>query len=305
VSNASLLQPRVLIPFTVATLIWGTTWIVIRDQLGAVPPTWSVTYRFGVAAIAMFGYALFIRAPLTLGRGGQIFAALLGFVQFVLNFNFVYRAEQYITSGLVAVLFALLIIPNAVFGRIFLNTAISKRFLAGSVIAMIGVAMLILQEIRADASSADATILGAMLTIAGVLSASVANVMQGASRARAMPMASMLAWGMVWGTAINALFGWMIVGPPVMIWEPRYIAGILYLGVFASAIAFTCYFSVIRSIGPAKAAYSSVMTPILAMIISTFVEDYRWSALAAIGGIAAMAGLLVALSAPKPVTKSG
>ena len=55
-----MLRPRVLIPFIVATIIWGTTWIVIRDQLGPVPPTWSVTYRFAAGSVAMF---VMVRAP--------------------------------------------------------------------------------------------------------------------------------------------------------------------------------------------------------------------------------------------------
>lgn len=300
-----MLKARVLIPFAVATIIWGTTWIVIRDQLGTVPPTWSVAYRFAAGAIAMFIYAIATQSPLNIGREGQVFAALVGLAQFVMNFNFVYRAEGYITSGLVAVLFALLIVPNAVFGRIFLKQPLSGRFLVGSMITVLGVGMLIAQELRADAASATATMLGTVFTLAGVISASAASIMQGTQRGRSLPMASTLAWGMVWGTAINALYGFATVGPPVMLWTPTYIGGVIYLGVVASAVAFTCYFSVIRSIGPARAAYSSVLIPIIAMVISTFFEDYRWSWLAATGGLVAVAGLLIALSARRPTAKSG
>ncbi len=300
-----MLRPRVLIPFTIATIIWGTTWIVIRDQLGTVPPTWSVAYRFTAGAAVMFLYALATRSPLNIGRQGQMFAALFGLAQFAMNFNFVYRAEGYITSGLVAVLFALLIVPNAVLGRIFLKQPLSGRFLIGSVVAVTGVGMLIAQELRVDAAGTTATILGTILTLAGVLSASAANIMQGTDRGRALPMASTLAWGMVWGTAMNGTYALVTVGPPVMLWTPSYIGGVLFLGVFASAIAFTCYFNVIRAVGPARAAYSSVLTPILAMIISTVVEDYRWSWLAAAGGVVALAGLLIALSARRPDPKSG
>jgi drug/metabolite transporter (DMT)-like permease len=300
-----MLRARVLIPFTIATIIWGTTWIVIRDQLGTVPPTWSVAYRFAAGAVAMFIYAIATRSPLNIGREGQIFAALFGFAQFALNFNFVYRAESYITSGLVAVLFALLIVPNAVLGRIFLKQPLSGRFLIGSAVAVAGVGMLIAQELRADAAGTTATILGTVFTLAGVLSASTANIMQGTERGRSLPMASTLAWGMLWGTAINAAVGFATVGPPVILWTPTYIGGVIYLGVFASAIAFTCYFSVIRAVGPARAAYSGILTPIIAMVISTFVEDYRWSWLAAAGGVVAVVGLLIALSARRPAVKSG
>lgn len=300
-----MLRARVLIPFTIATIIWGTTWIVIRDQLGIVPPTWSVAYRFAAGAVAMFAYAALTRSPFRIGRQGQIFAAIFGFAQFVLNFNFVYRAEEHITSGLVAVLFAMLLVPNALLGRLFLKQPLSSQFLAGSGVAVIGVGMLIAQEIRADTASASATMLGVVLTLLGVLSASAANIMQGTARGKALPMASTLAWGMLWGTGMNAMLALVLNGAPVFEWSASYVGGVVYLGVFASAIAFTCYFSVIRDVGPARAAYSSVLTPILAMIISTVVEDYRWSWLAAAGGVVALAGLLLALSARRPVAKSG
>ena len=300
-----MLRPRVLIPFIVATIIWGTTWIVIRDQLGPVPPTWSIVYRFAAGAVAMFIYAALTKSPFRIGRQGHVFAVIFGFAQFVLNFNFVYRAEAFITSGLVAVLFAMLLVPNALLGRVFLKQPLSGRFLLGSLVAVIGVGMLIAQEIRADTASASATLVGVVFTLLGVLSASVANIMQGTVRGKALPMASTLAWGMLWGTGMNALLAFALTGAPVMEWTPAYIGGVIYLGVFASAVAFTCYFSVIRDVGPARAAYSSVLTPILAMIISTVVEDYRWSWLAGAGGVVALAGLLIALSARRPAAKSG
>ena len=304
-SGQSILTPRVLVPFIVATVIWGSTWFVIRDQLGVVPPTWSVAYRFLIGGAAMFIWAVMTRAPLKIGRQGHIFAALFGFAQFVLNFNFIYRAEAHIASGLVAVVFALLIVPNAILGRIFLKSPLSGRFLVGSGVALVGVALLIVQEVRGDGASIDATLLGTTLTLLGLVSASVANIMQGTERARALPMASVLAWGMLWGGLMNVGLALATVGGPVFEPRPAYWLGVVYLGVFASAIAFTCYFGVIRAIGPARAAYSGVLTPILAMLISTVFEDYRWTALAAAGGVVAMVGLLIALSARKPATKSG
>lgn len=290
-----MLQPRVLVPFLVVTTIWGTTWIVIRDQLGDVPPSWSVTYRFLVAGLAMFLFAALRRDRITIGRAGQIFALLFGIAQFVLNFNFVYRAEEHVTSGLVAVLFALLIVPNALFGWIFLGQRISRGFLAGSVIALAGVSLLFVQEFRtADTGGADVA-LGIGLTLLGVLSASAANVMQAAPIARALPMSSLLAWGMAWGTLINAGFAFVTSGPPVIDMRAGYLGGVVYLGLLASAVAFFLYFGVIRLVGPAKAAYSSVLTPVIAMGISTAIEGYRWSTLALAGGLLAMAGLVVAL----------
>jgi drug/metabolite transporter (DMT)-like permease len=194
-----MLSLRVQIPFWICTLIWGTTWIIIRGQLGAVPPSWSVTYRFLVAGIVMFAYAGLSREGLRLGRGGQVFAMAFGIAQFVFNFNFVYRAEQHITSGLVAVIFAMLIVPNTILARAFLGTRASPRFYLGAAVAMAGIGLLFLKEYRAAASASETVLLGIGLTVAGVLSASAANILQATPRARSWPIASLIAWGMLWG----------------------------------------------------------------------------------------------------------
>lgn len=295
----AFLRPRVFIPFIIITLIWGSTWIVIRDQLGPVPGAWSVTYRYVIACAAMFAYAALKRLPLRIGRAGHLLALGFGIPQFVLNFNFVYAAEQYITSGVVAVVFALLLVPNSALSWLFLKHPLTRRFLMGSGVAMIGVALLFLNEIRTATASPGAVLIGIGLTILGVLSASVSNVLQGTQKLRARPIVTMLAWGMFYGTAANALFAFILYGPPVVEYRLGYWAGLIYLGLFASALAFTFYFNILREVGPGRAAYSSLLVPVIAMAFSTIFEDYGWSPLAVAGGLLALLGLFIALRAPK------
>src|SRR5690606_32485971 len=107
-------------------------------------------------------------------------------------------------------------------------------------------------------------------------------------------------WAMLLGAAMDGAFAWVTAGPPVFEWAATYIAGLLYLGVVASAVAFPLYFGIIRVIGPAKAAYSSVLIPVIAMLLSTVFEGYRWSLLAAAGAALAGTGLIVALKARRP-----
>ena len=290
----------VLVPFGIVTLIWGSTWIVIRDQLGVVPPSWSVAYRFVVAGVTMLAWAAWKREALRLDARGWAFAAALGLAQFCLNFNFVYRAEAHITSGLVAVVFALLLVPNAVLSRIFLGQRMGAQLIVGSVVAIAGVALLFLHEASRSEGSGEALAAGIAFTLLAVMSASTANVMQATSVARAYPMAPMLGVAMLIGAAIDGGYAYATVGPPVIELRAAYLLGMLYLGVFASAIAFTLYFGLIRVIGAAKAAYTGVITPVIAMLLSTLFEDYRWSVLAAGGAVLAMAGLVIALRARRP-----
>lgn len=299
-----MLSLKVQVPFWICTLIWGTTWLVIRGQLGVVPPSWSVTYRFLVAGLAMFAYAFLTGARIRLDGPEQRFAMIFGVAQFVLNFNFVYRAEAHIASGLVALLFALLIVPNTLLARLFLGVKATPRFYAGSAVAIAGIGLLFLNEYRRAGGEGE-VLLGIALTLCGVMSASAANVLQATPRAHRMPMASMLAWGMLWGSLLDATWAWSTVGPPVVEWTPVYLGGVLYLGLAASAIAFMAYFSVIRMVGPGPAAYSSIITPVIAMALSTAFEHYRWTVAAAAGGLLTLGGLAIALSARKPAAKSG
>ena len=290
----------VLIPFAIVTLIWGSTWLVIKDQLHSVPPSWSVTYRFAVAGAAMLVWAKMRKERLGLDARGIGFAAVLGITQFVLNYNFVYVSEQYITSGVVAVVYALLLVPNAILARLFLGQRMGTQLTIGSAIAIAGVGLLFVHEARLDGIAAGTVTLGIGIAFAGLLFASIANVMQGTRTSKAYPMATMLGWAMLIGAALDGAWSLATVGPPMFDTRPAYVIGILYLGVFGSAIAFNLYFRLIQEIGPTKAAYTGVAIPVIAMILSTLFEGYRWSWIAAAGSALALAGLVVALKARRP-----
>lgn len=288
-------DPRILGAFLLITVIWGSTWIVIKDQLGPVPATWSVTYRYVFASAAMFAFVWWKGQSLRLPRSGHLLAAAIGFPQFFLNFNFVYAAESHITSGLVATVFALLMVPNTVLAWLFFRQRVGGGFILGSAVAIAGVGLLFLQELRANAAAPGEVLLGMVLTLGGVLAASASNVMQIAHAVRRHPVPVMLCWAMLYGTLFNALFGLVTQGPPVFEARLGYWLGLIYLGLFASALAFTLYFHIIREVGPGRAAYSSVLVPIIAMAISTVAEGYRWSPLAIAGGLLAIAGMILAL----------
>lgn len=290
----------ILVPFAVVTLIWGSTWIVIRDQLAVVPPNWSVAYRFLLAGIAMAGWAVARGESFRLDRTGWAFAGAVGLLQFCLNFNFVYRAEHYVTSGLVAVVFAMLLVPNALFARVFLGQRLGRQLVIGSGVAMAGVALLFAHEARLDPRGAGASVSGIALTLLAILSASAANVLQATETAKRYPMAATLAVAMLLGAALDAALAWALTGPPVVERRLGYWLGVAWLGLAASALAFPLYYRVLRVIGPAKAAYSSVIVPVIAMALSTLFEGYRWTPLAAGGAALAGFGLAVALTARRP-----
>jgi len=291
----------VTLPFIIFTAIWGSTWIVIRGQLGEVAPQWSVTYRFAIAAVAMFLIALVKRDSLRIGRRGLIAAAFLGFTQFCVNFNTVYLAERHITSGVVATVFALLLIPSTLLGWAFLGQRPSGRFVWSSMVAVAGIALLFVHELRAHSASAVQIVAGIGYTLLGMVSASSANVMQARSEIRHLPLYSLLAWSMAAGALIDAAVAFIFAGPPTIDVRPAYWSGLLYLALAASVLTFSLYYPVVRKIGPAKAAYSSVLVPVIAMAFSTAFEGYRWTWITIAGALLALGGMVGALSRSRSV----
>ena len=292
------LTPRSIAAFIFLALVWGSTWLVIKDQISAVPAAWSVVWRFILAATAMAAFALLRRERMRLTGREMAVAIAMGFFQFSLNFQLIYKSEHYLTSGLVAVVFALMIVPNAILARLVLGAALTRRFLAGSAIALAGIALLMLHEYRIAPPNSGVTT-GVLLVTGAIFSVSVGNLLQATQTARAVPVVSLMAWGMIWGVVASGAYAVVSVGAPVLDPRPAYLAGIAYLGLVGSALTFPLYSQLIRDWGPGPAAYNGVAVPVVAMILSTLFEGYQWSLLAGGGAVLAMAGLLVALSGRK------
>ena len=290
----------IVLPFILFTLIWSSTWLVIRFQLGPVPAQWSVTYRFTIAATAMAVMATIqghsLRLDPTLARA----ALLIGVSQFCVNFNGVYLAERFITSGLVATVFGLLLIPNSLFAWAMLGHRPGGRFLLSALVAVAGIALLFLHELHDNPAIKAQIGLGIVLTGTALIGASIANVYQALERVRRYPISVLLAWSMAVGAIVDGCVALMMTGPPVFDPRPSYWLGLTYLSLVASVLAFSLYFPVVRRIGPGKAAYSSVLTPIIAMALSTAFEGYRWTLLAASGAALALGGMVLALGGRRP-----
>ena len=294
--DATRIDASIVIPFIIFTGVWGSTWIVIRDQIGTVPPQWSVAYRFAIAAVAMALVAKWKGQSLKIDRGGLFAALVLGITQFSVNFNSVYMAERFITSGVVATVFALLLIPNSLLAWAFLGQKPNARFLWAGLVAVAGVALLFIHELRSSPLTGRDIAIGLAFTLAGLLGASSANVYQAGKEARRHPLLALLAWSMAIGAVIDICVAFAVAGPPVAEARLGYWAGVLYLALFGSVLCFALYFPVVRKIGPGKAAYSSVLVPIIAMSLSTVFEAYRWSPLAVAGAVLSLGGMLLALA---------
>jgi drug/metabolite transporter (DMT)-like permease len=292
----ALLRPRVAIPFLTIALIWGSTWWVITTQIAAIPAPWAVTWRFTLATPAMFALAFATPGRVTMPARVHVLAAAVGICQFCGNYNFVYQAERHLTSGIVALMVALMIVPNALLGRALLRQPITARFALGSLIAIAGIALLLLNESRVTHVAGNVEF-GIWLALGAMLAASVSNVIQAGETGRRVPLFTLIAWSMLYGTLCDAALALWLSGPPVVPLVREFWLGTAYLALAGSVVTFPLYYMLIREIGAGRAAYHNVLVVIIAMLLSTLLENYHWSALAIGGSMLALFGLLVALRA--------
>jgi drug/metabolite transporter (DMT)-like permease len=280
--------------YAIVVLIWGTTWYAIKFQLGVVAPEISLVYRFGLAAICVFIYARLAGSPMRLSWREHFFVALQGLTLFCLNYWMTYQATQFLTSGLVAVLFTSIILMNLINARLFFGVPVEARVLLAALAGALGVALLFLPELQA-AMGDRKVIHGALLALGATYLASLGNMAAMRNTQSGMSVVSANAYGMAYGTVGLAVIA-LVRGTPVN-FDPSwpYVVSLLYLSLAGTSLAFGLYLVLLKQIGPSRAAYTSVLFPVVALAVSTLFEGYRWSVPAFIGLAVLVAGNALAL----------
>ena len=289
--------------FVIASLIWGSTFWAITLQLGEVAPAVSVAYRFALASAALFAWCLVRGDSLRLPWKVQRWSLLQGFFTFGLSYVCTYNAEQFVVSALVAVLFALMVFWNPICSRFAFGTPISWRTWAAGAVAIGGVTMLFYPSI--SSSWKDITeggsghfLLGLVLALTATIASSVGNIMVVKVREQSTNLFLTMAWSMFWGSAMVTLWALANGESFTLPAAPRYWFGLLYLSMFGSVIAFAAYFTLINRIGPQKAVYVTVVTPVISVLLSIKLEHYRPGALEWAGMTLCLASVAWALRAP-------
>jgi drug/metabolite transporter (DMT)-like permease len=278
--------------FSIATFIWGSTWLAITFQLGVVPPEASVVYRFALSALLLAAWCLATRRSLRFAPAQHAWFAAQGALLFGLNYLCVYWAEQYIASGLVAVLFSLIVFLNLIGVRVFFGTAINPRTIVGAALGITGVALLFWRELATMQSGA---LRGIAFGLGATVFASGGNLLAVRSQRRGVPLLSSIAWAMAYGALTSAIVATL----NGIVWtfdpHPAYVLSLLYLAAFGSVIAFAAYLTLLGKIGAARAGYVGVAVPVAALLLSTAFEHYEWTVPALLGAALCVAGNVLVL----------
>ncbi|MFL9876314.1 DMT family transporter [Paraburkholderia megapolitana] len=281
--------------YALTVLIWGTTWIAIKWQLGVVAPPVSIAWRFWLAAAVLFALLRVMRRPVLPPREAWRFLVAQGLALFCVNFLCFYYAEQVVPSGLVAVVFSTAPLLNSLNGRLFMGRPLQPAAIVGALLGLAGIVCLFLQQMAGHIGD-HATWLGLGIAFLGTLCFSAGNLLS--SRMQSMGLHPLVtnSWAMLIGAVVLTV-GSALAGLPFTV-EPtaRYLGALAYLAVPGSVIGFTAYLTLVGRIGPERAAYCTVLFPIVALAVSTVFEGYQWSALAVLGLVLVVAGNLVAFN---------
>ena len=287
-----------IILYIITIIVWGSTWLAIKYQLGSVDPMVSVVYRFGLATalLMFFCYVRGLRLRFSLKE--HLFMALLGILLFSVNYWLVYVAELYLTSGLVAVLFSSIVFMNIANGSFFLGTAVERKMIAGAVLGIIGIIMIFMPEIKGFDLS-DKGVFGLSIGFISVLLASFGNITSARNTKNNIPVIQANAFGMGYGTILMAVIAVSLGKEFSFVVSVPYIGSLFYLSVFGSIIAFGSYLTLIGSIGADKASYTIMVVPVVALVLSSFFEGYSWNFSSVLGMLLVVGGNFLALSRRK------
>jgi drug/metabolite transporter (DMT)-like permease len=280
--------------YTIAVLIWGSTWLVIKFQLGVVAPMVSVAWRFALAAVMLLAFSLLRRRPLRFSARDHLWIALQGVLLFGINYAGVYLAEQYLTSGLVAVVFSIVVFMNAAGMWLFFSQPIRPATIVAALVGVAGVALVFWPEML-HFSSSGLQYRGLALALGATTIASLGNMVATHIHRRALPVMQINAWSMLYGALFVAGVAFASGQQFTFDVSWTYIASLIYLSLFGSALAFGAYLTLMRRIGADRASYTAVAIPVVALLLSTAFEQLRWQLETFLGIALCLAGNVLML----------
>jgi drug/metabolite transporter (DMT)-like permease len=280
--------------YTTAALIWGSTWLGIKLQLTQVPPILSVGYRFCLASGILLIYCVITHKKLIFSRRDHFFMAVQGVTLFGLGYIMSYLATSYLTSGLVAVIFSTILMWNILNLRLFMGQPVAGRALVGGILGLAGICIVFWHDL--SALTATRGLIGLLIALLGAYLASIGNVVGSRNAKSGVPVTQANVYGMAYGALLCIIIHFGVGGELTMDWTIGYLGPMLYLTVFGSVVAFGCYMQLIGRIGADFAAYVMLVMPLVALVISTFFEEYQWTGSAFAGVMVVLLGNLIILT---------
>ncbi len=233
--------------------------------------------------------------PLRFGREEHIAFAIQGFFMFCLNYLLTYWASHLAPSALVALAFTSLIFFNMFGGKLFLNLPIEKKVFSGAFISFTGMILISMNEIK-NYDLHPTSIVGFFLSLVATVSASAGNLVSLKNRAKKIPITTNNAWGMLYGSLLTLIFcGITQKSFIIQNIDTSFLLSFFYLTIFGTIISFGCYLKLIEIFGPSKAAFTSIVSTLIAVAVSLYFEGLPLTSYLIFGILFCIAGNIVAL----------
>ena len=268
--------------YIITVLIWGSTWYAIEFQLGEVAIEVSLIYRFGLAAILILALSKLKGLSLAFSMTQHFYIALLGLLNFSLNYFILYEAQNHLSSAITSIIFSMLLLVNIINARLFFSKSISIKTYFGAAIGIAGIVTLFWPEVKVYKTDSQ-SLIGMGLVLAGVLVASFGNMVSVRNSNRDYPVFQTSGWAMLYGTVFLLLVALYKGTQFTISLKPSYLISLAYLTVFGTVIAFYSYFYLLKNIGPEKTSYSIVLFPVVSVLISSAFEGFEWTIYTIIG----------------------
>lgn len=283
--------------YAVVVIIWGTTWIAIFLQQGPVDVTVSVFWRFAIASILLLTLLQIMGRLRRLSPRDHLFCALQGCCVFCFNFWCFYTAAGYINTGLESVIFSMAVLYNAVNSYLFFGQRPQPRFWFAVTLGLTGMILLFWDDLHVSGASGGLW-RGIGLSALGTFGFSLGNMISLRHQRRQLETMTTNAWAMLYGATVMGIIALLRGVSFSPLWTLSYLSALLYLSLFGSVIAFWAYFTLVRRTGAAKAAYTTLMFPLVALTLSTVYEGYHWQSHSVVGLLMTLGGNLVMFGRP-------
>jgi len=284
--------------YGLVVLIWGTTWIAIFLQQGPVAAPVSIFWRFAVASATIMMVLLALGRLRKMMLRDHLFCMVQGCCVFCFNFWCFYTAAAYINTGLESVIFSMAVLYNAINSFIFFGQRPPARFGFAAVLGMLGIITLFWDDLLASGWSQE-LLLGIGLSALGTYGFSLGNMISLRHQRNGLETMTTNAWAMTYGTLVMGAIALIRGDNFAPEWTASYMGALLYLAIFGSVIAFGAYFTLVGRIGAGKAAYSTLLFPLVALSISTVYEGYVWHVNGIAGIVLILTGNMVMFMKPE------
>jgi drug/metabolite transporter (DMT)-like permease len=285
------LPASVFVIWSSLCFIWGTTWIAIKIGLNDLPPIGFAALRFVLAIILLFAIVRVQKTPLPNTAKAWRFLAITGVLQFSGNYSLVFWGEQYIASGLAAVLQATMSIFGLALAWIFLpNEKITSAKIVAVCFGVIGVAVIFSDQLRVQNMMA---FYGSVGMVVAAYAATQSAILVKA-RGQGLAPSTMLLGQMVCGLPPLIAYSLIVEGNPLHYhWTWQAVAALLHLASVGTIAAFWLYYWLLKRVESTFAMLISVVTPLIAVIVGWVVLDERLPPQTLLGGVLILASIVL------------